>query len=73
MLFQPIIVKGFCFHFYGVVIICRNPSLGLTTKVKACKGAGQEGSPGLTSRALGTIGMCEGTRHYAHWEPFRGI
>jgi hypothetical protein len=26
---------------------CRNPSLGLTTKAKACKVVGQEGSPGV--------------------------
>jgi len=27
--------------------MCRNPNLGLATKVKACKVAGQEGSPGV--------------------------
>jgi len=35
---------------------CRNPNLGLTTKARACKGAGQEGSPRLTSHALGSVG-----------------
>jgi hypothetical protein len=28
---------------------CRNPSLGLTTKARACKGAGQKGSMGVLS------------------------
>jgi hypothetical protein len=27
---------------------CRNPSLGLATKARVCKGAGQEGSLGVT-------------------------
>jgi hypothetical protein len=39
---------------------CRNPSLGFTTKARACKGAGQEGSPGVTSHALRSVGECEG-------------
>ncbi len=34
--------------------MCRNPNLRLATKVKACKGAGQEGSMGITSHALGS-------------------
>ncbi len=37
-----------------------NPNLGLVTKAKACKGAGQEGSMGVTSHALGSIGEFEG-------------
>ncbi len=40
--------------------LCRNPSLGLTTKAKACKVMGQEGSPGVTPHALGSVGKCEG-------------
>jgi hypothetical protein len=32
----------------GPTIQCRNLSLGLVTKARACKGAGQEGSPGVT-------------------------
>jgi hypothetical protein len=39
---------------------CRNPSLGLATKARACKGAGQEGSLEVTSHALGNVGECEG-------------
>jgi hypothetical protein len=41
--------------------IYRNPSLGLATKARACKGAGQKGSPGITSHAPGSAGECEGT------------
>jgi hypothetical protein len=37
-----------------------NPSLGLVIKVRACKGAGQEGSLGITSHALKSVGKCEG-------------
>jgi hypothetical protein len=40
--------------------MCRNPSLGLATKARACKGAGQEGSSGVTFHALGSVGECEG-------------
>ncbi len=39
---------------------CCNPSLGLATKAKTCKGASQEGSPGITSCALESVGECEG-------------
>ncbi len=40
--------------------LCRNPSLGLATKVKACKGASQEGSPRIMSHAPGSAKECEG-------------
>jgi hypothetical protein len=39
---------------------CRNLSLGVATKAGACKGAGQEGSLGVTSHAPGNVGECEG-------------
>ncbi len=39
---------------------CRNLSLGLVTKARACKGASQEGSPRVTSHALENLGECEG-------------
>jgi len=38
----------------------RNPSLRLATKVRACKVAGQEGSPKVTPHALGSVRNCEG-------------
>jgi hypothetical protein len=30
------------------------------TKARACKGVGQEGSPRVTSHALGSVRKCEG-------------
>ncbi len=32
--------------------MCHNPSLGLATKARGCKVAGQEGDLGVTSHAL---------------------
>ncbi len=46
-------------HFYHD-FECRNPSLGLVTKVRACEGAGQEGRSGVTFHAFGNVGKCEG-------------
>jgi len=40
--------------------IYRNPSIGVTTKAKACKVAGQEGSPMVTSHAPESAKECEG-------------
>jgi hypothetical protein len=37
-----------------------NPSLGFTTKARACKNVGQEGSPRVTSHAPGSAKECEG-------------
>jgi hypothetical protein len=34
--------------------LCRNPSLGLATKARGYKVAGQEGDPGVTSHAPGS-------------------
>jgi len=41
--------------FYWTFIYgsCRNPRLGLATKARACKVAGQKGSLGVTLHALG--------------------
>jgi len=39
---------------------CHNPSFGFATKARACKVAGQEGSPGVTPHALKNVGKCEG-------------
>ncbi len=43
---------------------CHNPSLGLTTKVRVCKGAGQKGSPKVTFHAPRSVG--EGERMNPH-------
>jgi hypothetical protein len=48
-----------------------NLSLGLATKARACKGAGQEGSLGITFHAPGSVGECEGTKlHTPNELPF---
>jgi len=40
--------------------MCSNLSLGLTTKARAYKVVGQEGSPGSRPHALGSARKCEG-------------
>jgi len=39
---------------------CQNRSLGLATKARGCKVAGQEGSPGVMPHAPGSARECEG-------------
>jgi len=39
---------------------CHNPSLGLVTKARACKAAGQEGIPRVTFHVPGNAKECEG-------------
>ncbi len=57
----------------GIDIECRNLNLGLATKV-ACKGAGQEGSPRVTSYAFGSVEKCEGMNlHIPKWAPTLGV
>ncbi len=41
-------------------LFCRNPNLGLAIKAKVCKGAGQKGSPRVTSHAPRSAKECEG-------------
>jgi hypothetical protein len=54
--------------------LCPNPSLGLMTKVRACKGVGQEGSLGITSHAPGNVGKCEEVNlHTPKWTFTLGI
>ncbi len=38
---------------------CHNPSLGLTTKARACKSVGQERGLGSTSYTPGSARECE--------------
>ncbi len=47
-------------YFFPIVNYCRNSSLGLTTKARACKGVGQEGSLGITSYDPKSVGEYEG-------------
>jgi hypothetical protein len=39
-----------------------NSGLGLTTKARACKNVGQEGSPGVTFHVPGNVKECEGMK-----------
>ncbi len=59
---------GFLYFFRQGIIVpitfllhkpCRNPSLGLATKARACKSVGQEGSPRITFHAPGSAKECE--------------
>jgi hypothetical protein len=53
---------------------CHNPSLGLTTKVRACKVVGQEGSSGIITHVPGSARECEGTNpHIPKGTPTLGI
>jgi hypothetical protein len=54
--------------------VYHNLSLGLMTKARACKGAGQKGSPGVTSHVPGSVGECEGmSPHIPKWAPTLGV
>jgi len=53
---------------------CHNPSLGLATKARVYKGAIQEGSLGVTSHALESVGDCQGMNlHTPKWAPTLGV
>ncbi len=53
---------------------CRNPSLGLATKVRVYNGVGQEGSLGVTSQAPWSVGECERMNpHTPKWAPTLGV
>jgi hypothetical protein len=56
-------------HYFSI-----NPSLGFATKARACKGAGQEGSMGVTFHGLGNVGKCEGMNpRTLKWAPILGF
>jgi len=57
MCFWQHIIKAYRREY---VTHCHNPSFRLVTKAKACKVVGQEGSPGVTFHALGSVRKCEG-------------
>jgi len=67
--------KGF--DTFDLVVIykrCRNPSIRLATKARACKGESQKGSPGITSHAPRSVGECEGMNpHTPKWTPILGV
>ncbi len=66
MLFMQFYMKRF--HLQNDYIqnytICCNPSLGFVTKARACKGAGQEGSPRVTYHAPVSVRECEGMKSH---------
>ncbi len=43
---------------------CRNPNLGLATKVRAYKSVGQKGSPRITFHGPGSVKECKGMNHH---------
>jgi hypothetical protein len=57
--------------------MCRNHSLGFTTKARPCKGVGQKRSPGITFHVPENVGKCEGMNpphsqvksHFGNWSP----
>jgi hypothetical protein len=56
------------------ILHCHNPSLGFMTKTRACKGANQERSLGVTSHAPQSVGECEGMNpHTPKWAPTFGV
>jgi hypothetical protein len=81
--FNYIIKDANIFHFklggsckinYFLISTCYNLSLGLTTKVRACKVASQEGSLRVTSYAFGNAKECEGMNlHTPKWTPILGV
>jgi hypothetical protein len=54
--------------------MCHNPSLEFATNAWSCKGVGQEGSMGVTSHALVSVGECEGMNlHIPKSTPTLGV
>jgi hypothetical protein len=50
------------------------PNFGFTTKARASKGAGREGSPGVTFHVPGSVRRCKGINiHTPKWAPTLGI
>ncbi len=64
-LLNNILILVFVNNFEPNPVLVRcNPNLGFATKARACKGVGQEGSPGVTSHAPRNVGECEGMNHH---------
>jgi hypothetical protein len=54
--------------------LCRNPNLGLATKARGYKVAGQEKDPGITSHASENAKECEGMNpHIPKRTPMLGV
>jgi hypothetical protein len=61
-------------HMWYFYSLCHNPSLGLTTKARACKVVDQEGSLGVKPHALESARECEGIDlRTPKWTPTLGV
>jgi hypothetical protein len=68
---KPIILLG---SFGSLYDDCHNPNLGLATKARACKCAGQKGSLRVTFHAPESAKECEGMNlHTPKGAPTLGI
>jgi hypothetical protein len=66
--------KGFRSTSVGDNKFCRNLSLGLTTKARACEGASQEWGLRVTFHTPKNVGDCEGMNlHIPKWAPILGV
>jgi hypothetical protein len=68
--------KKITYFFFELFQNYRNPSLGLVTKAKACKGVGQERSPRVTSYVPQSVGEWRNehshsqvSSHFGSWNP----
>jgi hypothetical protein len=67
------LTKKITFTLLGVQE-CHDFNLGFTTKIKACKGAGQEWNLGVTFHDLGNVEECEGMNpHTPKWASTLGV
>jgi hypothetical protein len=59
---------GSMFFLVHTILVCCNPSFGFEAKTRACKGEGQDESPGVTSHVPKSVGECEGMNpHTPKW------
>jgi hypothetical protein len=66
--------KGKSESTLGEPMLCCNPNLKLTTKVRACKSANREWSLGVTFHVPENVGGCEGMNpHTSKWAPTLGV
>jgi len=55
-------------------MVCHDPSFGIATKARVCKGASQEWSLKVTFHVIGSVGECEGMNpHTLKWAPTLGV
>jgi hypothetical protein len=60
--------------WWGVLLLCCNPSFGLATKARACWSAGQKWIPIVAFNVLRSVGECDGMNpHIPKWVFTLGI